>query len=218
MSNKVIDQRSKEWFEQRAKRFTSSEIHKLMGIKGLGKTGETYAYEKACNIVFGITDEEINSSDMARGTELEPLAFKLFKEIMISEFIEVDDAYFVEKSEDTGGSPDGIVGDDSVLEIKCPRSGKFFKLIHQGIEAIDKEYICQMQHQMYVTGRSKAYFFNYIIWKGKELFHIIEIERDDVIINKMVERIKEAVILRDKYVEEIKSNVQFDLDELKKLL
>ena len=34
---------------------------------------------------------------MARGTELEPGAFKLFKELMIAEFIEVEDAYFVEK-------------------------------------------------------------------------------------------------------------------------
>ena len=40
----------------RGNRFTSSEMHKLMFIKGLSILGETYAYEKACNIVYNITD------------------------------------------------------------------------------------------------------------------------------------------------------------------
>ena len=72
-----MQQRSKEWFEARRGKFTSSEIHKLMGIKGLGKTGETYCFEKACEVVFGI-DEDANfeSFDMQRGTELEPYAFE----------------------------------------------------------------------------------------------------------------------------------------------
>ena len=41
------NQRSEEWFKQREGRATASEIHKLMGIKGLGETGKTYAFEKA---------------------------------------------------------------------------------------------------------------------------------------------------------------------------
>ena len=40
-------QRSSEWFKERWGKFTASSIHKLLGIRGLGETGKTYAIERA---------------------------------------------------------------------------------------------------------------------------------------------------------------------------
>mgnify|MGYP003473559635 FL=1 len=47
-----VEQRSQEWYDLRKGVFTSSEAHKLLGIKGLGQTGETYALEKAIEIIL----------------------------------------------------------------------------------------------------------------------------------------------------------------------
>ena len=50
-------QRSKEWYDVRLGRFTASRISELMGVKGLGLTGENYAFELACEEVFGIEED-----------------------------------------------------------------------------------------------------------------------------------------------------------------
>lgn len=58
-------QRSEDWFEARKGRFTASDIHKLLGVRGLGQTGESYIFEKAVEEVFGLDEEDaFVSNDM----------------------------------------------------------------------------------------------------------------------------------------------------------
>jgi len=201
-------QRSKEWFDQRIGKFTSSRIHELMGIKGLGKTGESYAFEMAVEIACGKNhDDDFFSFDMLRGIELEPLAFSKFQELKQQEFIDVETCGFFKFTENTGGSPDGIVSDDAILEIKCPKPNKFLRLVCDN--QIDSQYIDQMQHQMMVACKSKAYFFNYCIYNGEPLWHTIVVDRDDSRIELMQQRISEASKLRDNYIYQILNNKQW---------
>ena len=205
-----IEQRSNEWYEQRLGRFTGSEIHKLMGIKGLGLTGEGYAFEKACELVFGRNEEDsFMSFDMQRGVQYEPLAFECFNRLNEENFITAEKCEFFTHDTFAGASPDGIVSDNAVLEIKCPKPETLFQLIATG--EIDKKYMYQMQMEMLCAEKEKAYFFNYGIWNGREIYHTIEVLRDEVIIAKIKERIAEALILRDRYVQQIKDNLQFNL-------
>lgn len=203
-------QRSPEWFKQRYGKFSASEIHKLLGIKGLGETGKSYCFKKAVELLYGEDQSErYESPDMRRGIETEPIAFHKFKELKAEEFIEVEETTFFPYGENAGASPDGLVGKDAVLEIKCPRSEKFFRLVVEGKEAIDKEYIAQMQMQMLCSNSVRAHFFNYLIFNGQEFYHEIIVERDEEIINKIKERIEEAVKVRDEYINQLKANVQF---------
>lgn len=203
-------QRSNEWFDARKGRFTASNIHKLLGVKGLGETGKSYAFEKAIEEVFGLDEEDsFVSFDMQRGITLEPLAFRKFKELKELEFIEVQEATFFSYGLDAGASPDGLVGSNEILEIKCPRPTKFFNLVAKGIEAIDKEYLYQMQMQMLCTNSVKAYFFNYILFNGLEMWHEIEVQRDEKIIELIKERISEASELKKHYICELNKNKQF---------
>lgn len=205
-----MEQRSKEWYKQRLGKFTASEIHKLMGQKGLGKTGQSYCFEKACEIVYGIDEEDsFESFDMKRGTMIEPLAFRKFKELKYDEFIDVEECSFFNFCDNSGASPDGLVGNSGILEIKCPRSTKFFSIVKDGIEAIDSEYLFQMQMQMLATNRIEAYFFNYLVFNGKEMYHEIVVKRDESIIETMKERIKEAISIRDSYITQLKEKQQF---------
>ena len=202
-----IEQRSEEWRKQRHGKFSASEIHKLMGIKGLGETGKSYAIEKAIEQLYGDVDEDFVSYDMQRGIEMEPLAFAKFKDIMSLDFVNVYNCGFFNLLNDAGASPDGLVGVDAVLEIKCPKASTFFKLV--ATNEIDQKYFYQMQMQMICTGRDKAYFFNYIIIDGLEYWHTIEVERDATVCDKIIERIAEAMQIKEEYINKINNNKQF---------
>ena len=199
-----MKQRSEEWFKVREGRFTSSRISELLGIKGLGKTGMSYIQEKAIEKVFGRDKEEqFVSFDMQRGVTLEPVAFEIFKQSKGLDFIDVKEAYFFPYGSDSGSSPDGLVGDDAILEIKCPRPNNFFDLLIHGIDSIDKGYVAQMQHQMLCTNSKRCHFFNYIVYNNEPMHHEIIIDRDDEMIELIKERIKLAIIERDKIIEQL---------------
>ncbi len=201
-----MKQRSEEWFKAREGRFTSSEFHKLMGIKGLGQTGDTYCHEKAVESFFGRSDEEqFISFDMKRGTDLEPVAFDIFAEKKGQDFIDVSECAFFPYGDNSGSSPDGLVGKDAILEIKCPRYGKFFNLVTHGEQAIDKSYMIQMQHQMMCTNSVRCHFFNYIVYNGEHMYHEIVVDRDEKVITLIKERLTEAVEKRDEYIKDLES-------------
>ena len=202
-----VEQRSEEWRKQRHGKFSASEIHKLMGVRGLGETGKSYAIEKAIEELYGEVDENFVSYDMERGIELEPLAFNKFSDLMDLEFIKVENCGFFNLLNDAGASPDGLVCSNAVLEIKCPKASTFFKLV--ATNEVDQKYFYQMQMQMICTGKTKAYFFNYIIIEGLEYWHTIEVERDSVVCDKIIERIAEAIQIKKEYINKINNNKQF---------
>ena len=229
-----MEQRSKEWREARRGRFTSSPAHRLLtdGSRPMTKeeliewkkenpksqkkttacTGESlysYAFEKACEIVYGVNEEEqYLSFDVQTGKELEPLAFERFKASKALEFIDVQKVGFVPYGDNSGSSPDGLVNDDELVEVKCPKSATFFRIVADGIDAIKKEYIDQMQHQMMCTKRKGCYFYVYIVYNGLEMSHELYIPRDDARIALIESRTLEAVKIRDEYVELLKKNRQ----------
>lgn len=229
-----MKQRSPEWFSARLGKFTASDAIKLLGngkrtmteeeleqykkenpkgkrttIDCIGETLETHAFEKACELVFGLDEEDdFDSFDMRRGRELEPLAFAKFKELKSYDFMEVQETTFFAFGKDAGASPDGLA-DADCLEIKCPRPKKFFKIVAKGIRAVDPEYIAQVQFQMMCTNSQRCHFFNYIIHKGREMWHEIIIDRDEKMISNFKERLPIAVKLRDEFVEYLTNNRQF---------
>lgn len=213
LDNKDISQRSEEWFEMRKGRFTASNIIRLLGKETLAKTKQsidTFSFEKAVETVFGLDKEDdYISLDMQRGIDLEPLAFNKFKELKEFEFIDVKECIFFPYGENSGASPDGLVGKDAILEIKCPRRTKFFKLVANGANEIDSKYIAQMQMQMLCTNSNKAYFFNYLIENNKEYYHEIIIERDEAMIDLIKERIKIATEIKLDYITKLALNKQW---------
>lgn len=200
-------QRVDSWYKERKGKFTASEIHKLMGIKGLGETGKTYAIEKAIEEVFDVIEDNFISFDMQRGIDLEPLAFAKFSELKQLDFISVEHCGFISNNENSGSSPDGLVSDNSVLEIKCPKNETFFKLVVSN--EIDKKYFYQMQKQIDDTDSEKAYFFNYCVINGVEYWHEIIVNRCDETIKLMNERIKEAAEIKKEFIKQLNKNKQW---------
>lgn len=200
-------QRTLDWHQQRLGKFTASEIYKLMGIKALGLTGQSYAFDKAVEELFGEVEDNFVSYDMERGIEQEPLAFAKFKELKSFEFIDVTECGFFDLGNNAGASPDGLVGEDAILEIKCPKANTFFKLV--ATNEIDDKYLYQMQMQMMATNRNKAHFFNYFIFEGKEYYHEIIIDKDEAICEKILNRIFEAETIKNEYKLNLINNKQW---------
>lgn len=205
-------QRSDEWFKIREGRFTASEIHRLLGKDGLARTKQSidsFAFEKAVETLYGREDIEINNFDIQRGVTLEPLAFKLFKELKECEFLETKETGFHNFGENAGASPDGLVSDNSNLEIKCPRRNKFFKIVANGLCEIDDKYKSQVQMQMLATNTEKTYFLNYHLENSLEHWHILEVQRDEKIIDLIKKRIEIATEIKLNYIEKINKNRQY---------
>ena len=203
-----IEQRSQEWHDQRLGRFTASEIYKLMGVKGLGETGKSYAIEKAIEELFGKTDDNFMSFDMQRGVEMEPLAFAKVKELYELNFIQVENCGFFNLLENAGASPDGLIGNDTILEIKCPKAETFFKVV--ATNEIDTKYFYQMQLQMMATNRKKGVFFNYCIIEGIEYWHEINVDIDEKICDLIYDRILEATKIKREFINKINKNKQWN--------
>jgi putative phage-type endonuclease len=199
------DQRSEIWYKERYGKFTASKIIDLLGVKGMGLTGETYAIDKAIEQLYGEVEEGFTSKDMQRGIDLEPIAFAKFKEVHSN--LNVQNCSFFTYGEHAGASPDGLVDEDAILEIKCPKGKKFFRLVAE--ENIDKVYIAQMQMQMLASGRKRAYFFNYLEVNDKVYHHTIIVERDEDMIELIKERLTEAIAIKKSYIEKIESKKQW---------
>lgn len=206
----MFQQRSEEWYEERKGKATSSCINKILGVKGLGETGKSYAFEMAVEIVEGIDlEDSYVSYDMQIGVDREPLAFDKFRALKSLNFLTVKESTFKALGDNTGGTPDGEVSDNSGLEIKCPKAVKFFKIVANGVDELDQSWLDQAQHQMYVFGFKQVYFFIYTIYNGEEKWHEIIIPRNEERIELIKKRLSEWVLVRDEYVKLLQSNKQY---------
>lgn len=227
-----IQQRSPEWHKQRVKKFTASKIVSLCADGSRKMTEEeltefkkenpksrktttwdipeglkTYALEKAIDFFVDPDEDTFLSQAVEDGKETEPLAFEKFSSLKAMEFLEVTEAEFVCRDGVSGSSPDGIVSNNSVLEIKCPNKTTFFRVVLTN--EVDKKYFFQMQKQMKDTGATQCYYFVYYIQDGEQYWHEIVVPRCEKTIALIEERILIAVKLRDEYVQTITKNAQW---------
>lgn len=140
-----LKQGTPEWLQVRLGKFTASDAQ---AIATNGKGLDTLVYEKAAELLTGKMKEAYSNTDMERGNALEMLArnsYELEKGVIVMQvgFIEIDQY--------EGCSPDGLVGDDGLVEIKCKNDSNFLKFLIDGV--IEPAHEWQMQHQLKVTGR-----------------------------------------------------------------
>ena len=141
-----MDQRSDEWFDIRKGKLTASNAQ---AIGANGKGLETLVYQLLAE-KYSNNKEHYTNKDMERGIELEDQARMTYE----VERNNVKEVGFIELDEFVGCSPDGLVGKDGGIEIKCPNDAGFFKLMVNGRDAIESKYLWQVQMTLYITKRS----------------------------------------------------------------
>ena len=196
----MVEQGSPEWLTERAGRVSSSKFGLILTPGGKKTTGETrtkYLCQLAGERISGQPEESFQSEWMARGNEIEPLARDHF-ERKTGLFVAQVGMVYLDKKRTISCSPDGMIGDDSGLEIKCPKLSTHIGYLRG--DALPTTYIPQVQGSMMVTGRDTWNFLS---------FHPLVVE-----LHKLVERdVKYCAILREA-VEEFDAEVSALVERL----
>lgn len=151
-----VTQGTDEWKQVKAGKFggTTSDTFLVDGKRadGIGAGLLTLIYQKAAEHFTGPTLGGYCSPDMERGNELEPYARARYEK---ENFVEVQEVGYIQRDEFTGVSPDGLVGEDGAIEIKCPHPKTFLRWLDSPrlVADIPKDYYCQMQWLMFITNR-----------------------------------------------------------------
>jgi putative phage-type endonuclease len=149
------EQQSGEWFAIRKGKMTASHAQ---AIGNCGKGLDTYIIELMADYYSSGEKEHFSNKHTDRGNELEPIARSMYE---LENMVDVEQVGFI-YSDYVGVSPDGLVGDDGLIEIKCVNDTDYFKHVLNGESEIDTKYIWQAQMQLLVTGRkwNDVVFYN----------------------------------------------------------
>lgn len=137
---------------------------------------------------------------MERWVELEEFARSMYE---LETGNTVEEVGFIEYNEYVGCSPDGLVWEDGMIEIKCVKDINHFKMILNGESEIESKYIWQMQMQLLISERKWADYVSYNPNYKKSLI-IFRIYPDE----KKFEALKEGFVYGEKKIKEIKSLLQ----------
>ena len=156
-----IVQGSAAWFAIRLGKITGSRIADMMATtkNGPAASRANYAADLVCERLTGIsTPQGFVSNDMTRGTELEPAARAAYceKRGTLIEQIGFRDHQTIPLF---GVSPDGLVDDDGMVEIKCPNAANHIATIIDG--KAPTRYLPQMQAGMMTCERQWCDFISY---------------------------------------------------------
>ena len=151
-----MEQGTPEWFAVRKNKMTASNAQEI-GNAGAGL--ETCILGIMVELFSSATKKEhYTNNHIDRGKELEEHARALYE---LEHGVTVEQVGFIEYDEYSGCSPDGLVGEDELIEIKCHEDMKHLKLLLNGEKEINTSYIWQMQMQMLVTNRKKCTYIAY---------------------------------------------------------
>jgi len=177
-------QGSDEWLSSRRGLITASEMSKVLTpTLKIADNADTrsHVYELAAQRITGHTEPTYFGDEMLRGVSEEPLARQLyhdnFNPVTECGFITNDDHGFT-----IGYSPDGLVGDDGLIEIKSRRQKFMIQTISEG--AVPKEHMLQVQTGLLVTGRK---WCDFITYHGGLPMMPIRVEPDPVVHEAIIE-------------------------------
>ena len=179
------DQRTEEWYAARLGKVTASKVADLMAKtkSGYSASRDNYMAQLVVERITKTKAESFSNAAMDWGTAQEPFAraaYEAFTGFMVEE------VGFVQHPtiEWAGASPDGLVEDDGLVEIKCPNTATMIDTLLTN--KVPQKYYIQMQMQMACTQRA---WCSYVVFDPRmpvkaQLFHKI-IVRDDVFIAEM---------------------------------
>lgn len=173
------EQGTDEWKSSRLGRPTASNFSNIVTTTGYpSKQQKKYMYKLAGEKVSGNSEDIFQNSAMLRGIELEPEARDFYSIVKGVDVKQV--GLCLDDNEQFGASPDGLVGDDGLLEIKCPTMPVHVEYLLNN--SLPTAYFQQVQGQMLVTGRKWCDFLSYSSGIRPLL---IRVDRDEDFIKKL---------------------------------
>ena len=199
---KDIEQGSQDWLDLRLGKITASRVADIMSNGRGGKPSlksESYMNELISEILTGSQVDFKQNAAMEWGTACEPQARAMYE---LQNDVDVEEVAFIQLNEHVGVSPDGLVGSEGMLEIKCPTSKK--QIERALSDSYHADYKAQIQMQLWVSGRKWCDFVSF-----------------DPRINGNASYLQETVYRDEDYIKEMESRInafiESMLDKLAKL-
>jgi len=182
---RIIDciQGTEEWKKARLGVPTASQFDKIITPAGKpSKSAETYLYQLAAEYILQQPYDMTTSEFMQRGTALEAEARRFYE---FQKDIDVQEVGFCLTDDGLAGcSPDGLIGDDGGLEIKCLSAGRHIAHL---LKMSADDYKVQIQGSLYVTGRD---WWDQLAYNPAMPSPIIRCHRDEPFIALLDEYLK----------------------------
>ena len=157
-----LEQGSEEWLAARCGLVTASVVGQLVTPKTIkpasNDESRALTFLLVAERITGFVDPVYVNADMARGQFDEPLARNLYSET----YAPVSETGFMVRTEPTwklGYSPDGLVGDDGLIEVKSPRAKTHLRTILN--DEVPSYHMAQIQAGLLVTGRDWLDYLSY---------------------------------------------------------
>ncbi len=176
-------QQSEEWFKARLGLCTASRAADVLAkIKsGEAATRKNYRAALIAERLTGTPAESYVNAAMQFGTDNEPLARMAYEAVTGEIVVEV--GFIRHETLMAGASPDGLVGEDGLVEIKVPNTATHIDTLLTGMPST---HIPQIQFQLWITGRQWADFVSFDPRLPERMqLHVERIRRDDIYIKQL---------------------------------
>ena len=155
-----MDQRTPEWFAARLGKVTASRVSDIIGKtqSGYSASRANYMALLVCERLTGAAAESYSNAAMQHGTDTEPMALSAY-EAAKGVLVQAEGFVTHPSIEQSGASPDGLVGDSGLIEIKCPNTATHLDTLLS--KKMPSKHRPQVQWQMACTGRHWCDFVSY---------------------------------------------------------
>ena len=204
----MMEQRTEEWFEARMGCVTASRTADVMAKtkSGYAASRANYMAELICERLTCERQGGFSSAAMQWGTETEPQARMAYEIITGATVVETGFVLHPEIA-GFGASPDGLIGDDGLIEIKCPNTATHIDTLLA--DKVPTKYIIQMHVQMLCTGRVWCDFVSFDPRLPIDLHMFIKrVERDNKLAEEIVTEVQSFLADMEAKIAKLKERTQ----------
>ena len=191
------EQQTEEWFSQRLGKVTASRVADIIAKtkSGYSTSRANYMAELICERLTGSRGDSYMNAAMAWGTATEPQARSAY-EAVAGQLVETVGFVPHPTILEAGASPDGLVGDDGLVEIKCPNTSTHIDTLLG--KSVPSKYITQIQWQLACTGRKWCDFVSYDPRMPENMQrYLFRVPRNDDTIAELVKEVVQFLLELD---------------------
>ena len=198
-----MEQRTDEWYAARCGSLGASQLNEALATtkNGWGASRENLKNRIIAERLTGQPSETFQNDAMIWGVETEDAARKAY-EAATGVFVDEMGIAYHPVLKHTHASPDGLVGEDGLIEIKCPKSTTHVETLR--VKKAPSKYINQMMWQMRCTDRQWCDFvsFDPRLPSHLQLF-VVRVDRDEAIIADLEAKVAEFLTEVEKEIERL---------------
>ena len=198
-----MEQRSESWYAARCGSLGASQLNEALATtkSGWGASRENIKNRIIAERLTGVVEPSYVSKPMQRGIEMEDAARKAY-EAHTGVFVDEMGIAYHPVLKHTHASPDGLVGDDGLIEIKVPNTTTHIETLRT--KKAPAKYINQMMWQMRCTGRQWCDFVSYDdrVPESMRLF-VVRVERDEKVIAELEKKVADFLTEVEREIERL---------------